>query len=85
MLQVLNHVKNENNFTIFNQIEPDLPVSHVSWFETIEAWALSLARLKIIEIDDTFSIGYMEKPHKWSLFQTLPVYQRMVSLTQATN
>lgn len=29
MLQVLNHVKNENNFTIFNQIEPDLPVSHV--------------------------------------------------------
>ena len=27
MLQVLNHVKDENNFTIFNQIAPDLPVS----------------------------------------------------------
>ena len=37
MLQVLNHVKTQNNFTIFNQIEPDLPVSHVSWFETFVA------------------------------------------------
>ena len=70
MLQVLNHVKDENNFTIFNQIAPDLPVS------------LSLKTEKI-EIDDPFSIGYMEEPHKWSLFQTLPIYQRMVSLTQA--
>ena len=26
MLQILKHVKDENNFTIFNQIEPDLPV-----------------------------------------------------------
>ena len=80
MLQVLNHVKDENNFTIFNQIEPDLPVSHISWFETVVACSL---KTKKIEIDDTFSIGYMEEPHKWSLFQTLPIYQRMVSLTQA--
>ena len=26
MLQILSHVKDENNFTIFNQIEPDLSV-----------------------------------------------------------
>ena len=28
MLQVLNHVRKENKFTIFNQIEPDLSVRH---------------------------------------------------------
>ena len=28
MLQVLNHVQKENNFTIFNQIEPNLSVRH---------------------------------------------------------
>ena len=28
MLQVLNHVQKENNFTVFNQIEPNLSVRH---------------------------------------------------------
>ena len=27
MLQVLNHIQNENNFTVYNQIEPNLSVS----------------------------------------------------------
>ena len=48
MLQVLNHVKDENNFTIFNQIEPDLPVSHISWFETVVACSLKTKKSRLM-------------------------------------